>query len=328
MESRNQTFVLAVKLPRLIALQASMLERSEWVEEVNQEIYSEESDLFLGSSSLVTPSGLVEDVAAPPIGREIGKTADQQWVEFYFLHFEVAKRWQEIFCERFEDDVSAKIEVLEGQDWQANWRAHFKPIDIKPCWRVIPVWEKMSAVGSSGRIPIVIKPSFGFGSGTHPTTQMCLEYLGTLKMLTNTRVLDAGCGSGILSVAAAKIGAKVVAVDIDPLALESAKDCVALNEQGENVSFVSSVEEVSTRFDLIIANILFKPLWDLAPLLLERLNRGGQLVLSGLVQRDIDEIQKRYEQIAKQKGFSFSSVDLRSKKDWGLLAFKFSDGTE
>lgn len=144
-----------------------------------------------------------------------------------------------------------------------------------------------------GQLPLIIKKG-AFGSGEHETTKSCLEELEKLKDLKGKRVLDLGCGTGILALAAAKLGAQeVMAVDIDPTAVELSRKNARLNRQAINV-IQGSLGEVSGRFHLIMANIHGDILMNLAPQLVERLLPGGYLLLSGVAYHENYQVLLTY----------------------------------
>jgi ribosomal protein L11 methyltransferase len=172
---------------------------------------------------------------------------------------------------------------IQEEDWATAWKQYYKPMAIGQSIIVKPTWE--SVQGSSDKMVIELDPGMAFGTGTHPTTIMCLEFLERMD-LHGLRVLDLGCGSGILSVAAAKLGAgEVVALDYDPVAVAVARENVALN----GVAHVVTVSEsnlfaaTSGNFDLIVANIIARIIVDALPGVMEHLNGQGHFLASGII---------------------------------------------
>lgn len=179
---------------------------------------------------------------------------------------------------------------MPEQDWVRLTQSQFAPVDITPDFWIVPSWHEPPA---QARVVIRLDPGLAFGTGTHPTTRMCLRWIsrhGTDSGLT--RVLDYGCGSGILAIGAAKFGAaEIDAVDIDPAAVES----TLLNAQANHVTLRAGLPEVvSGEYQTVLANILATPLKVLAPLLWSRVAPGGNLVLAGILERQADELKAAY----------------------------------
>jgi len=179
------------------------------------------------------------------------------------------------------------IEVLEDQDWVRLTQSQFAPVEITPEFWIVPTWHVPPA---QARKVIRLDPGLAFGTGTHPTTRMCLRWIA--RNAGPSRVLDYGCGSGILAIGAAKFGATdVIAVDIDQAAVES----TVLNAEANQVSLVSGLPEAAQgTFDVVLANILATPLKVLAPLLCSHVKSGGHLVLAGILERQADELKAAY----------------------------------
>lgn len=187
------------------------------------------------------------------------------------------------------------IQHVPEQDWVRLTQSQFAPVDITPEFWIVPTWHEPPA---QARTVIRLDPGLAFGTGTHPTTRMCLRWisrqaqLGTDGAAVFGRVLDYGCGSGILAIGAAKFGAKEVdAVDIDPAAIES----TVLNAQANHVVVRSGLPETASGvYQTVLANILATPLKVLAPLLWSRVATDGHLVLAGILERQADELKVAY----------------------------------
>lgn len=182
------------------------------------------------------------------------------------------------------------IQHVPEQDWVRLTQSQFAPVDITPDFWIVPTWHEPPG---EARIVIRLDPGLAFGTGTHPTTRMCLRWIashGGAPALS--RVLDYGCGSGILAIGAAKFGATDIdAVDIDPAAVES----TVLNAQSNHVVLHAGLPEtVSGVYQTVLANILATPLKVLAPLLWSRVATGGNLVLAGILERQADELKAAY----------------------------------
>ena len=181
-------------------------------------------------------------------------------------------------------------EVAE-QDWVRLTQSQFQPVCVDQRLWIVPSWHEAPAGAS---MVLRLDPGLAFGTGTHPTTQLCLRWLLHHGSLRDRQVLDYGCGSGILALGAALLGAQAVdAVDIDPDAVQATR----LNAQanGLRLRHVCHVDELAAqRFDVVVANILASPLRLLAPVLAARARSGGQLVLSGILERQAEELIEVY----------------------------------
>jgi ribosomal protein L11 methyltransferase len=167
-------------------------------------------------------------------------------------------------------------------------QSQFAPVDITPDFWIVPTWHEPPA---QARQIIRLDPGLAFGTGTHPTTRMCLRWIATHDM-QGQRVLDYGCGSGILAIGAAKYGAsRIDAVDIDEAAVTSTR----LNAQSNAVSLNAGLPDLAKgAYQTVLANILATPLKVLAPLLCAHVDEGGHLVLAGILERQAQELQQAY----------------------------------
>jgi ribosomal protein L11 methyltransferase len=182
-----------------------------------------------------------------------------------------------------------EIREVPDQDWVRLTQAQFEPIPIGERLLITPSWHERR---DDGRIAIVLDPGLAFGTGSHPTTRLCLEWLER-HLEPGARVIDYGCGSGILAIAAARLGAgSVVGIDIDPQALVSTGDNARAN--GVQVEVRASTDPRPEPADVVVANILSSPLKVLAPVLADLVRPGGALVLSGVLARQVDEVSAAY----------------------------------
>jgi len=181
------------------------------------------------------------------------------------------------------------VAAVPDQDWVRLTQSQFAPVEITPDLWIVPTWHEPPAQASK---VIRLDPGLAFGTGTHPTTRMCLRWIATQGGLEGQRVLDYGCGSGILAIGAAKYGATDIdAVDIDEAAVTSTR----LNAEANGVQLKTGLpDEVDGRYHTVLANILATPLKVLAPLLCERVAPGGALVLAGILDRQADELKAAY----------------------------------
>lgn len=186
-------------------------------------------------------------------------------------------------------DTPTEFTEVAEQDWVRLTQSQFDPIRINDRLWIVPSWH---TAPNPAAINLELDPGLAFGTGSHPTTRLCLEWLCDAVKPGDT-LLDYGCGSGILALAAAKLGAaRVVGVDIDERALEAAGDNSARN--GVTLRLVHSKEPLTEQFDLVVANILTNPLCVLAPLICARIAPGGRLALSGILAAQADQVIAAY----------------------------------
>lgn len=180
------------------------------------------------------------------------------------------------------------IQPVPDQDWVRLTQSQFEPVEITPTFWIVPTWHEPPA---QARQVIRLDPGLAFGTGTHPTTRMCLRWIAR-QAPRGRRVLDYGCGSGILAIGAAKFGAASVdAVDIDEAAVHSTE----ANAQANGVQLAAGLpDRASGRYEVVLANILATPLKVLAPLLCGHVAAGGSLVLAGILARQADELKAAY----------------------------------
>jgi ribosomal protein L11 methyltransferase len=186
----------------------------------------------------------------------------------------------------FEPCSLIAIRAVPAQDWVRLTQSQFDPVEITPTFWVVPTWHEAPP---SAQTVIRLDPGLAFGTGTHPTTRMCLRWLAEHPLES---VLDYGCGSGILAIGAAKFGAsRIDAVDIDTAAVESTR----FNAHANGVDVQMGLPDLAQgRYQTVVANILASPLKVLAPLLSAHVEVGGHLVLAGILERQIDELQEAY----------------------------------
>jgi len=185
-----------------------------------------------------------------------------------------------------------RIETLADNDWVRLTQSQFEPIPISARLWIVPTWHTPS---DHNAINIVLDPGLAFGTGSHPTTRLCLRWLDN-NLQGGETVLDYGCGSGILAIAALKLGAaRAVGVDVDSQAVIASRDNAAANRV-ENVQFYLPNDAPKASYDLVVANILTNPLRMLAPLLSNATRQGGQIVLSGILEEQAQDVMGIYQQ--------------------------------
>ncbi|WP_298231200.1 50S ribosomal protein L11 methyltransferase [uncultured Azohydromonas sp.] len=184
------------------------------------------------------------------------------------------------------------LQEVADQDWVRLTQSQFAPVEITPAFWIVPSWHEAP---QQAQQVIRLDPGLAFGTGTHPTTRMCLRWIAQQDAERRARwqrVLDYGCGSGILAIGAALHGAREIdAVDIDPAAVQSTLD----NAQANGVTLRAGLPELAQgQYPLVLANILATPLKLLAPLLAGHVAPGGDLVLAGILERQADELKTAY----------------------------------
>ena len=191
----------------------------------------------------------------------------------------------------FEGCEVLGIATVPEQDWVRLTQSQFAPVEVTPEFWIVPTWHEPP---EQAKQVIRLDPGLAFGTGTHPTTRMCLRWIATRGegALAGKRVLDYGCGSGILAIGAAKFGATDIdAVDIDEAAVSS----TVLNAEANGVKLKAGLPDAAKgEYDIVLANILATPLKLLAPLLRGHVKAGGSLVMAGILERQADELKEAY----------------------------------
>lgn len=192
------------------------------------------------------------------------------------------------------DGLKYQLDRIEEQDWVRATQAQFDPIRVNDRLWIVPSWHQAPQADA---INIVLDPGLAFGTGSHPTTHLCLSWLAQLApaQLATAHVLDYGCGSGILAIAAKKLGAaSVTGVDIDTQAVMASRDN-ASNNQVEAV-FYDSADYLHAPFDIVVANILSSALMVLAPVIARSCKAGGKVALSGILDSQQDLLLAHYDE--------------------------------
>lgn len=203
-----------------------------------------------------------------------------------------------------------EIEQLPEQDWLAASRNDWQPMAMGDGIWVGPGWCEPPA---GARLYLRIDPGQAFGTGRHPTTRLCMQWLTENSARLHDGVIDYGCGSGLLAVAAAHLGAEnVLATDIDPLCLSATAENAAINQVADRISVLPPADLTGPAVGLLLANILLRPLLALAPRLASLVEPGGHIVLSGIMRDQIDECRAVYE-----RWFDFGAP--RYDDEWVLL---------
>ena len=186
-----------------------------------------------------------------------------------------------------------EVTLVEDKDWERAWMDDFQPLKFGERLWIVPSWHDAPDPGAAN---LMLDPGLAFGTGTHPTTALCLEWLDG-QDVQGKQVIDYGCGSGILGLAALLLGADhVIGVDTDPQALEASRENARRNGVDESkLDLFLPENEPDTQADVMLANILAQPLIGLAPHLAARTRKGGHLVLSGILSHQAREVMAAYE---------------------------------
>ena len=286
--------------------------------QISFEVKKSETDLVsevlmgLGSVSITYSDALDDAIYEPPVGQT--PLWDNVKVNALFSS-EVNQKSIETSISDICNIVVIDTVTLKDRVWEEECQKDFPSMRFgKRLW-VCPSWDTESIL-SNDSIVIHMDPGLAFGTGTHQTTSLCLEYLDS-NPPKNLRVIDFGCGTGILAIAAAKFGAKsVIAIDNDPQAVLSSKENVAKNKCENTITTIHSINQGSDRkCDLLIANILANPLVELEPLFSDLVHTKGMLLLSGILKEQVDRVVKCYS-------INFSNIEVANKGEWFRISGK------
>ncbi|EJY0697604.1 TPA: 50S ribosomal protein L11 methyltransferase [Vibrio parahaemolyticus] len=190
------------------------------------------------------------------------------------------------------ENFAYKVEQLEDKDWEREWMENFHPMKFGERLWICPSWRE---VPEPDAVNVMLDPGLAFGTGTHPTTALCLEWLESMDLSGKT-VIDFGCGSGILAIAAIKLGAeKVIGIDIDPQALLASKDNAERNGVAEKLEvYLPQNQPEGLIADVVVANILAGPLRELAPIIKGLVKPNGALAMSGVLDTQAGDVASYY----------------------------------
>ncbi|MCZ6362218.1 50S ribosomal protein L11 methyltransferase [Vibrio parahaemolyticus] len=190
------------------------------------------------------------------------------------------------------ESFAYKVEQLEDKDWEREWMENFHPMKFGERLWICPSWRE---VPEPDAVNVMLDPGLAFGTGTHPTTALCLEWLESMDLNGKT-VIDFGCGSGILAIAAIKLGAeKVIGIDIDPQALLASKDNAERNGVADKLEvYLPQNQPEGLIADVVVANILAGPLRELAPIIKGLVKPNGALAMSGVLDTQAEDVASYY----------------------------------
>ena len=286
--------------------------------QISFEVKKSETDLVsevlmgLGSISITYSDALDDAIYEPPVGQT--PLWDNVKVNALFSS-EVNQKSIETSISDICNIVVIDTVKLKDRVWEEECQKDFPSMRFgKRLW-VCPSWDAESIL-SNDSIVIHMDPGLAFGTGTHQTTSLCLEYLDS-NPPKNLHVIDFGCGTGILAIAAAKFGAKsIIAIDNDPQAVLSSKENVAKNKCENTITTIHLIDQESdNKCDLLIANILANPLVELEPLFSDLVHTKGMLLLSGILKEQVDRVVKCYS-------INFSNIEVANKGEWFRISGK------
>ncbi len=303
------------------------MDKANWVE-VSLVVTPEQAEAVAEVMGRFTREGVViEQAALPDNPLEENLLEDHVRVYGYFF----ADSSTEARKQRLEEALwhlgqiqelpPAQYRLIQDENWMNAWKHQYKPLQIGERLMIIPAWVENKY---PERLPILINPGMAFGTGTHPTTQLCLELIEKYVQPGQT-VFDIGCGSGILSIAAVRLGAeRVIAVDIDPASVASTQENCALNGIGDEVEIAQGSSDLVqagqfglVQAPLVVANILASIILDmLEDDLADLVEPGGLLLLSGILDYQADAV------IQKAGEYGLALLEKRMIEDWVALCLK------
>ncbi len=209
-------------------------------------------------------------------------------------------------------NCAVNVKIIDSVDWENEWKKYYKPLSIGKIV-IIPEW--ISHRSTAGDIPVYLNPGLAFGTGMHETTSMCIDLMQKISVKNKT-VLDFGCGSGILGICAANLGAdKVLFADTDEQAITATEYNCKLNGI-ENPSIIChDVRDISIGADIVLANITADILCDVEPIIASSLKKGGCAILSGIISTKLESVKSAYEK-------NFTLVLQQTINEWSALLYK------
>lgn len=212
-------------------------------------------------------------------------------------------------------DAIVEISQVDEEDWANEWKNYYKPTKVGEKVVVKPTWEEYEA--KEGDLIIELDPGMAFGTGTHETTSMCIQQLEKY-VKQDSKVFDIGCGSGILAIAAAKLGANhVVGVDLDPVAVDSSKENIGFNNLN-NIEVLEGnlLDVVNGKADIVVANIIAEIICVLTEDVKKALNEGGLFITSGIIHDRVEMVTEKFKECG------FEVVEINKDGEWNCIVAK------
>ncbi|MCH5165237.1 MAG: 50S ribosomal protein L11 methyltransferase [Clostridiales bacterium] len=208
--------------------------------------------------------------------------------------------------------ITVSVDIIDSEEWENEWKKYYKPFSIGKIV-VIPEWIDFTAIGDN--IPVKLNPGLAFGTGMHETTSMCIDLMQKIE-LNGKRVMDFGCGSGILGICAKALGAEsVLFADTDEQAITATEYNCKINGISSPEVFLRDVRELTTPSDVVVANITADVLIGVEPVILNSLNKGGYAIISGIISDKADAVFAEYSK-------HFEHIETERKNEWSAFLFK------
>ena len=333
----ESTFRFQLPVPRIVTLEGRKTSREDFFEWIWRE-FTRFGLAGIHEGTLLSEQAAGEGLETESWTLDAGEAPrDRDWIDNQSsLHAELyftSRKGAEGARSRIEKATGLKGAAIEEQvpeDWDAQWKASFLAtpdgVEIPPYWRVVPPWTDPVTVAKSASEKVLkINPGAGFGTGTHETTQLCMEALAGVSRKPGFRVLDFGSGSGILSIAAAMVGGEVDAVEIDPLAIDNAIDNARLNQLEDRIHTMQYLDGAPGPYPVVIANILKPILLQFSDDLVSRMDLntpgGPVLILSGLVEKDVEPVLGRYTQLLEARAPGKWKSRVLTRGEWRAIVF-------
>ncbi len=260
----------------------------------NENLAPRIADFFdnLGAVSVTYMDAEDEPVYEPAIG-ETKIWSNTEVIALYEIDVDPVLIKTRLYAQFKADQMhNYRHEIIEDQEWERAWMEFYKPMKFAEKLWVCPTDQEQYETGT---VCLTLDPGLAFGTGTHPTTALCLEWLASHELAGKT-VIDYGCGSGILAVAGILLGAKIAhAVDIDPQAITATQSNALKNKVADKVACYLPEQFTPIQADLVLANILAKPLIDMAEQISNLVAPGSQLVLSGILYEQAESVMNAYQ---------------------------------
>lgn len=245
-------------------------------------------------------------------------------VKAYFSEEDNIEQIVETVKQKLQEIKELGLDIGEGkvsykkmheEDWANNWKQYYKPVKITDKIVIKPIWEEYEK--KDNELIIELDPGMAFGTGTHETTRMCIKALDKY-VKPNTTVFDVGCGSGILAIAAAKLGANhVVGVDLDPVAVDSSKENISFNDLS-NIEVLEGnlLDVVQGKADIVVANIIAEIICVLTEDVKKALNEGGLFIVSGIIHDRVEMVKEKFAECG------FEVVEINKDGEWNCIVAK------